>query len=190
MQKTSNLFPLIGRVALGTLAILAIPLVAMQFNTEMQWGPADFIIMGMLIFGTGLLLVLTFTLGREKHIAYKIGWVITVGATFAMIGLNLAVGLIGAGPNPGNFLYLGVMGVLILGVYWSGLRAARLETAVIATAIALLLVIAIALLTGMHHYPESSVLEIVGVNLFLAVPYLLAGGFFSYAAHREIKPTL
>jgi hypothetical protein len=46
-----------GWVAAGTAAILAIPLIAMQFSSEWNWNFMDFIVMGTLIFGTGFLFV-------------------------------------------------------------------------------------------------------------------------------------
>jgi drug/metabolite transporter (DMT)-like permease len=44
------------RVALATAFILLLPLVAMQFTDEVDWGLADFILAGVLLGGTGLLL--------------------------------------------------------------------------------------------------------------------------------------
>ncbi len=41
------------RIFLVTSLILLIPLVAMQFNDEVNWGPGDFLIMGILLLGTG-----------------------------------------------------------------------------------------------------------------------------------------
>lgn len=44
-------------VALATLAILSVPLVAMQFSEEWNWTLSDFIIMGVLLFGAGFTFV-------------------------------------------------------------------------------------------------------------------------------------
>ena len=45
-------------VALATAAILMIPLAAMGLGNEVQWDLFDFIVMGILLFSTGLTFVL------------------------------------------------------------------------------------------------------------------------------------
>jgi hypothetical protein len=44
----------ISIIGLVTAALLSVPLIAMQFTAEVDWSPSDFIIMGTLIFLTGL----------------------------------------------------------------------------------------------------------------------------------------
>ncbi|MDB5225530.1 MAG: hypothetical protein JWL87_482 [Candidatus Adlerbacteria bacterium] len=41
-------------IVLGTAAILAVPLIAMQFTHEVDWDLTDFITIGILLLGTGL----------------------------------------------------------------------------------------------------------------------------------------
>jgi len=45
-------------VALATVLLLLIPAVAMQFTSEVSWGPGDFLVAGTLLFGAGALIVL------------------------------------------------------------------------------------------------------------------------------------
>jgi hypothetical protein len=44
------------RVAIATALVLLVPLVAMQFTDEVDWGVADFVLAGVVVGGSGLLL--------------------------------------------------------------------------------------------------------------------------------------
>lgn len=183
MEKQKSFFLSIPAVALGTVLLLAVPLVAMQFTSEVNWSVSDFIVMGSLIFGTGVLAMLV--LRSAEHLAYRAGMMIMIGATFLMIWVNLAVGLIGSGPNAGNLMYAGVIAVIILGIYLSKFKAAGMERAMFATALALVVLAAIALLLNMQNYPGSSVMEIIAVNTFFATPYIVSGLLFRYVTQQQ-----
>jgi hypothetical protein len=167
-------------VVLVTLALLSIPLIAMQFTSEVNWSTGDFIIMGVLLFCVGMLVAVA--LRSASPIAYRAATLVAIGTTFLMIWANLAVGLIGSGPHAGNLMYIGVVGVTFIGVYLSRFKAAGMERAMFATAGALVLVTAIALIANMQEYPGSSVGEIIGVNLFFAAPFVVSGLLYHYAA--------
>jgi hypothetical protein len=79
----------ITRVAIGTLAILAIPFIAMQFTNEVNWTMSDFVIMGTIIFITGLLIELAI----QKAGKYKVIAVIGIIVMFLWLWVELAVGL-------------------------------------------------------------------------------------------------
>ncbi len=49
-MKTIN----VNYIAIITLSILAVPLLAMQFSSEVNWTLGDFIVMGILLFVSGL----------------------------------------------------------------------------------------------------------------------------------------
>lgn len=185
MEKQSTYSRSILGVALVTLLILSIPLVAMQFTDEVNWGVGDFIIMGALLFGTGVLFVLVMRL--SSNIVYKTAVGLAIGATFFMVYVNLAVGLIGGGPHAGNLMYAGVILVLIVGIYLSRFTAAGMERAMYLTAGTFAVLTAIAFLTKMYEYPGSSVMEIVGVNVFFATPFVVSGLLFRYVALEQAK---
>lgn len=183
MEKRLTYSRSILGVALVTLLILSIPLVAMQFTDEVNWGVGDFIIMGALLFGMGVLFVLVMRL--SSNIVYKTAVGLAIGATFLMVYVNLAVGLIGGGPHAGNLMYAGVILVLIVGIYLSRFTAAGMERAMYLTAGTFAVLTAIAFLAKMYEYPGSSVMEIVGVNVFFATPFVVSGLLFRYVAMEQ-----
>ena len=183
MDNKVKFYQSIPAVALGTALLLMVPLVAMQFTDEVDWSVIDFIIAGALLFGTGTLFVLV--VRASENIIYKCAMALAIGATFLMIWANLAVGLIGSGPNVGNLMYIGVIAILIIGIYLSHFRPAGLERAMFMTALALVLLTAIALIAGLHNYPQSSVIEILGVNLFFITPYVISGLLFRYLIEKS-----
>lgn len=79
----------ISRVLVGTALILAIPLIAMQFTREVNWTLSDFVIMGILLFGTGLLLDYVTRMGGKNKVL--LGAAVVLG--FLYIWAELAVGI-------------------------------------------------------------------------------------------------
>lgn len=187
METPNKFSQSILRVGLVTVLLLLVPLVAMQFTNEVNWDVADFIIMGALLFGTGFSFVL-FT-RYVTDIIYRVAIGFALGITLFMIWANLAVGLIGAGPNWGNLMYIGVVAVGIIGIIFSRFTPRGMERTMYAVTIALVFVAVIALLANMHEYPGSSVKEIIGVNGFFAILFAVAGLLFRYVAMEQSQQT-
>ena len=79
----------ISYIALGTALILLVPLAAMQFTDEVRWTLSDFAIMGVLLFGTGLI----FDLAMRKFPKHRVLAGAVVVAGFLYIWAELAVGI-------------------------------------------------------------------------------------------------
>jgi hypothetical protein len=100
-----------ARVALVTAFVLLMPLVAMQFTDEVDWGVADFVAAGVLLGGTGLLLEQAAR--KARNVAYL--------AAAAVIGAA-AIVLGEADDAPGLVLF-GLL--LVLGTVVLAVRSAR-----------------------------------------------------------------
>jgi hypothetical protein len=184
MKSLTKFLHTIPGAAVVTLLILSIPLIAMQFTQEVKWSVGDFMVMGILIFSMALAYVL---LARYvPNFIYRVAIGSAIGTTFLMIWANLAVGLIGAGPHAGNLMYIGVVGVVIMGTYFSRFSASGMELAMFGAALSLVLVVIIALLANMQSYQGSSVAEIISVNAFFAFLYCISGLLFRYVALQQI----
>lgn len=81
----------IAFIAIATLLILSVPLVAMQFTNEVKWDLLDFVTIGALLFGTGLLYELV--AHRIKSNTYRIALGLGLLAAVALIWVELAVGI-------------------------------------------------------------------------------------------------
>jgi len=80
-------------VLLTASVLLTLPWIAMQFSTEVNWKPFDFIVMGILLFGTGITCELM--LRKVKSRGYRM---ILCGAAllcFFLVWAELAVGIFG-----------------------------------------------------------------------------------------------
>jgi hypothetical protein len=185
MEKKASFKQSIFAVLLITICILMIPFVAMQFISEVNWSAADFLIMGLLLFGTGFMYVL---LTRYSgNFIYRVAVGLLLGATLFMIWANLAVGLIGSGPHAGNLMYIAVVVVGIIGTVLSRFKPAGMGRTAFAMALIFVWLTVIALVTNMDEYPGSSVIEIIGVNAFFATLFVVAGLLFRYVRFEQMQ---
>lgn len=81
-------------ILLGTAAILLVPLMAMQFTSEVNWTGGDFIVAGLLLGGSGLLFELATSKLRSRRTRVIAGAVIVLG--FLFVWAELAVGIAGS----------------------------------------------------------------------------------------------
>ncbi len=166
-------------VALATVLILMVPLVAMQFSAEVDWGVGDFFIMGMLVFGTGLAYVLLSRI--SESIAYRAAVAIAVVAGLLLVWVNLAVGIIGE-PGGINLVYFGVLQIGIIGAAVARLKPRGMARALYSTAFVQALVPVIALIVGRPALDDPP--GIVGVfilNGFFVVMFVVSASLFRQA---------
>lgn len=80
-------------IILTPIAILLIPLIAMQFTEEVNWTLGDFIVAGVLLLGTGLLFELI--IRKVKTPKYRIAIYISILLLLFLVWAELAVGIFG-----------------------------------------------------------------------------------------------
>ena len=94
---------MIGRrllsILIFVLIALSIPLIAMQFTSDVKWGIMDFVIMGGLLFAVALLVDLFWRSLKNKR--YKWVFIAMVIILFLLTWAELGVGLFGT-PFAGN----------------------------------------------------------------------------------------
>lgn len=169
----------IKRIILGTLFLLCIPLVAMQFTEEVQWTLFDFIFAGVLLMGSGL--TIEFVSRRMSNAAYKIAVAIAVLTSLGLIWVNGAVGIIGSEDNPANILYGGVLFVGLVGAALSYLKPRGMSFTLFAMAVVQALVPVIAIMIWDPALDVSAV-ALFMFNGFFVVAYAVSGILFRHAA--------
>ncbi|GAB4018590.1 hypothetical protein [Spirosoma koreense] len=80
-------------ILLTITTLLFIPLLAMQFTTEVNWTLSDFIVAGILLYGTGLLCELV--LRKVTRFEYRIALCAILLITLLLVWAELAVGIFG-----------------------------------------------------------------------------------------------
>ena len=80
-------------ILLSVPLLLLIPFIAMQFSSQVNWSPFDFLVMGILLPGTGLTIELV--IRRIKNIKHRIILFTVILATCFLIWAELAVGIFG-----------------------------------------------------------------------------------------------
>lgn len=164
--------------AAGTALVLLVPLAAMQFSDEMSWDSFDFVVAGVLIFGTGL--AYEFLATRGSSPMYRIAAGLALAGAFLLVWMNLAVGLIGSENNPANLLYGGVLGVGIIGAVVARFRPQGMARTLFAMALAQGLVPFIAMMIWKPAFTKA-MLGVLAVNAIFVLLFCTSALLFRRA---------
>jgi len=80
-------------ILLTAALLLLIPFIAMQFTTDVNWSLFDFIVAGVLLFGTGFACELVFR--KIKRMKYRVAICGGILVMLFLIWAELAVGIFG-----------------------------------------------------------------------------------------------
>ncbi|MFA7419285.1 MAG: hypothetical protein WCZ90_06315 [Melioribacteraceae bacterium] len=183
VTKPYTVFECIVSAASVAALLLLIPLTAKLLTDEMKWSFFDFIAAWILFFSAGA----TYRLIARKmeNKTYKAAVGLTAATGLFLVWSNLAVGLIGNEDNPANWMFLGVVAIGFLGAIISRLQPKRMAIVLFTMAFAHALIAVIALIARLDLAPESSAVQILGVNGFFAVLWIGSGLLFLNAAQDQ-----
>lgn len=166
--------------ALATVLLLMIPFVGSMVSDGWQWTLLDYIVMGILIFGTGATFV--FIARQMNNLFYRLAAGIAGVAAFLLVWVNLAVEIIGDN-NPANLMYVGVLVVGFLGAILARFKAAGMYRAMLATTVAHTIVAMIAFI----FYPDASPGQfgILAINAFFILLWFGSSLLFRNASSLD-----
>lgn len=78
-------------ILLAASILLLVPFIAMQFTNEVNWSLSDFLVAGILLFGTGLLC--EWVLRKVKTTKYRLLLCVGILLVLALLWIELAVGI-------------------------------------------------------------------------------------------------
>ncbi|HEX9202115.1 MAG TPA: hypothetical protein VF865_21335 [Acidobacteriaceae bacterium] len=167
------------RVALGSLALLMVPLVASQIVPGWNWNAGSFVIVYVLFFGTGMAYAL---IARKMGAwSYKAGVGMALVAGFAL-GWSNMVQVADSG-HPENLVYYSVLAVGVVGALLARLKARGLALTLFAMA-ATLALIAVMLPSGAP--PDMARRMAVGHGVYVVL-FVASGLMFRHASLAELK---
>lgn len=134
------------RIAIGTGLILLIPAV-LTLLAIWHWKPGAFVLAFVLLFGGAGLTYALVAKNMLSNKAYRFAVGVALAAVLLLVWMNVAVGGI-LGDDPANMMYFGVLFVGFIGAVIAHLEPQGMSRALFATAFAMVLVPAIALIIG------------------------------------------
>ncbi|MBT8206154.1 MAG: hypothetical protein KJO20_12325 [Eudoraea sp.] len=164
--------------------LLLIPLIAMQFTEEVNWDITDFLIMGVVLFGIGLIYELVAR--RSQKTAYRVAFGVGLLGAFLLFWVNAAVGIIGSENQHANLLYGTVFASGLIGSLISRFKAGGMaRTLFVLTGIQLLIpVIALIIWPPPATSWAPSVFGVFLLSSSFAVFFLISALLFRQANAR------
>jgi hypothetical protein len=171
----------------GTAAfLLLLPLVAMQFTTEVKWTGIDFVAMGILL----LTACSAYELGTRmsSNWIYRLAFGSAVIGGFLEVWVNVAVGMVGSEANHYNRWFGLVLLVGVVGALSVRFRPRGMVGTLLAMALVQVVIAAVALVAGWD--PLGSTLSglFAGIWLVSAALFHWAGQQPEFARRAEPAP--
>ena len=161
----------------GLAGLLALPAVAMRFTDEVQWGPEDFLVMGIMFGTVGAGMEIAVRMSR--NLAYRMAFALSLAAGFLLLWISLAVGIIGSEDDMANAPYGYVLIIAVLGSLASLFRARGMAWTMAAAAVMQGVVPVLAWVDGVAAAGRP---EVIFLTVFFCGMWGVAAGLFRQAA--------
>lgn len=167
----------------SAVGLVLLPLVAMQFTSDVNWTFSDFIAASLMIGLTGGALELAVRASRNPWA--RAGAIVMIITCFLLLWVNLAVGFLGSEGNPANIMFLLVLGIAIGGSIATRLRAGPMVRTMLAAAIVQVSIAALGLAAGWASPGWKGVYEVVMGSTLFGGLWLISAALFRNAAQDE-----
>ena len=162
-------------------ALILLPLVAMQFTSEVNWTASDFLFAAIMFGSVGLGLELAV---RKGNRAYTIAAALALLVSFLSFWFTGAVGIIGNEAEDSNLLFLGVIAIALAGSVIALFRPAGMAVVMVVAAVAQAAVPVVASIIGDSKTAAIWAPEVIILTLIFTALWLVAARLFRKAARR------
>lgn len=148
----------------GALVLLLVPFVAMRVTTEVNWSLGDFIFAALML--SALCGLVQLAVRRSSKATYRWAMALAALGGFAVIWVNLAVGIVASEDNPYNGVFMAIIVATAVASALVRLRPRAMARIVPVTAVSLLLALGIGQMLGSDERHDTRLAEWTGVTLF------------------------
>ena len=150
----------------------------------MDWDIVDFAVFGAMLVAVGVIYRLIKR--QSRNMIYRLAAGVALAASFLLLWINAAVGIIGDESNDANLMFFGVLAVGLIGGVVTRLKSHGMARTLFATALAQALVAAIALIGGLGSTAAAWPKDILILNGFFIALWLLSAALFQKAARQQL----
>ena len=148
----------------GALVLLLVPFVAMQLTSEVNWGLGDFIFAALML--SALCGVVQLAVRRSSKATFRWAMALAALGGFAVIWVNLAVGIVASEDNDYNSVFFLIILATIAASMVVRVKAEAMAKILPVTAGALLVALGVGQVLGSDELHDTRIAEWVGVTVF------------------------
>ena len=163
----------------GAAALLLVPFIAMRVTTEVNWTLGDFIFAGLML--AALCGLVQLAVRRSTKAMYRWAMALAALGGFAVIWVNLAVGIVASEDNDFNMVFFLIILATIAASAAARIKARAMAKILPLTGVALLVALGVGQFLGSDELHDTRIAEWVGVTVFAGM-FALSAILFRRAA--------